>query len=74
MTILNSDLYPDRAIRPFMFKAQHSSSSGAEEVFVDEETQEEIQGETSRRYFFIPWSGINYSHRNFYNFAMTVIS
>ena len=53
-SILNSDLYPDRAIRPFMFKAQHSSSSGAEEVFLDEETQEEIQGETSRRYFFIP--------------------
>ena len=51
-SILNSDLYPDRAIRPFMFKAQHSSSSGAEEVFVDEETQEEIQGRRNVKALF----------------------
>ena len=43
------DLNPDGVIRPFMFKPQHSSSSGEEEISVDEETQEEIQEETSSR-------------------------
>ena len=28
----------------------------------------------SLTYFFIPWSGGKYSHRNSYNFAMTVIA
>ena len=41
-SILDLDLNPDRVVRPFMFEPQHSSSSG-EEIFVDEETQQEIQ-------------------------------
>ena len=41
------DLNPDSVIRPFMFEPQHSSSSGEEEISVDEETQEDIQRELS---------------------------
>ena len=43
------DLNPDSVIRPFMFEPQHSSSSGEEEISVDEETQEDIQREPSTR-------------------------
>ena len=48
-SILDLDLNPDGVNRPFMFEPQHSSSSGEEEISVDVETQEEIQGETSTR-------------------------
>ena len=43
------DLNPDGVIRPFIFEPQHSSSLGEEEISVDEETQKEIQEETSSR-------------------------
>ena len=46
-SILDLDLNPDGVNRPFMFEPQHSS--GEEEISVDVETQEEIQGETSTR-------------------------
>ena len=48
-SILDSDLHPDGVIGAFMFEPQHSSPSGEEEISVDEEIQEEIQGETSTR-------------------------
>ena len=48
-SILDLDLNPDGVIRPFMFEPQHNSSSGEEEISVDEETQEEIEEETSTR-------------------------
>ena len=48
-SIFDLDLNPDSVIHPFMFEPQHSSSSGEEEISVDEETQEDIQRELSTR-------------------------
>ena len=44
-SFLDLDLNPDGVIRPF--EPQHISSSGEDEISVDEETQDEIQEETS---------------------------
>ena len=48
-SIFDLDLNPDSVIHPFMFEPQHSSSSGGEEISVDEETQDDIQREPSTR-------------------------